>query len=267
MVTYMRNAIRWIVDKAPELCVSLLVMEPLTNPIIDFLRDGKLPSAFPYQFDDIRFIVVSLLVYSIYRIVAMKRDEAFPGDESKIILNRNETDYYEIWSEIKHYQSIKIEAIGHSFNTLWFNFLKKVVYEAIEPRSIYDRIEITLISTGDAKASFGDIRKLYDSLDKSSANKVKFNLVTHASSTMFFTGLAVNRNALWLSLREPHKVIKSNEHVREWRRTRSASSAQVLNWYGGIVDHLVSVSEHIETLVPESKTAKKLEKATEKNAV
>lgn len=248
MAIFMRKFIDLVVKWAPEICVSLLVFEPLFDPLIDFLQDGTLPTAFPYKFNDVQFILVALMLYSIYRLVQAKQASDYPGDQSKIILNRNETDYYEIWAEIKHYQSVKIEAVGHSFNTLWFNFLKKVVNEAIEPRSIYENIEITLVSTGDATTSFGDIRKLYESLDEASAKKVTFNLVTCPSNTMFFTGLSVNRNSLWLSLREPHKVIKSNEHVREWRRTHSTSAAQVLNWYSGIVDHLTETSGSVEVL-------------------
>lgn len=250
----MRKFVDLLIKWGPELCVSILIFEPLFDPLIDFLQDGSLPEKFPYQFSDIQFVLVTLMLYSIYQILKEKQKESYPGDQSKIIMNRNETDYYEIWAEIKHYQSVKIEAVGHSFNTLWFNFLKKVVNEAIEPRSIYDNIEITLVSTGDASTSFGDIRKLYESLDDASAKKVKFNLVTQPSDTMFFTGLSVNRNALWLSLREPHKVIKSNEHVREWRRTHSSSAAQVLNWYSGIVDHLEATSSSVEVLSSGSKT-------------
>ena len=234
--------------RIPAICLSILIAEPLTDPIFDVLRNGKLPDKFPYDFNDVRFISIALVLYFIYFFVKRQHDDEFPGDESKIIQNRNETDYYEIWNEVKIYQSVNIEAVGHSFNTLWFNFLKKVVYEVIEPRSGYEHVTITLISTGEAKASFGDIRKLFESLDDASAKKVSFKLVNHPSSTMFFTGLSVNRNALWLSLREPHKVIKSNEHVREWRRNHSQSAGMVLNWYGGIVDHLTSTAKNVEEL-------------------
>jgi hypothetical protein len=64
---------------------------------------------------------------------------------------------------------------------------------------------------------------------------------------LFFTGLCVNKSALWLSIREPHTVSKANEHVREWRRSCGGTAEKMVNWFVGVSEYLETKSNS-ETL-------------------
>jgi hypothetical protein len=155
-------------------------------------------------------------------------------------MNRNQSDYYEIWEEVRAYRDVRIDAVGHSFNTLWFNFIKKFLYEVISNEKHFDSVYIRLSSSKANPTSYNDIREFYASLDLSIARKIVISLHTMESDSLFFTGLCVNNNALWLSIREPHSVTKTNEHVREWRRSRGGTAEKMVNWYIGVADYLAN---------------------------
>lgn len=218
------------------LCV--VVFAPFIGWIIDSLKASKLILENPYSLADFHLVLIIGLLTVIYETLQKRSDGEAVGDESKIIMNRNQSDYYEIWEEVRKYRDVEIDAVGHSFNTLWFNFIKKFLYEVISNEKHFDSVSIRLVSTKLNPGSYTDIREFYASLDMQVARKITISLNIVPSDTLFFTGLCVNKSALWLSIREPHTVSKTNEHVREWRRSQGGTAEKMVNWFVGIAEHL-----------------------------
>ncbi len=221
------------------IALAIVVFEPVVDWLVSSLQHGRLANN-PYSIDDVHLILIFALLVLIYEAITKQHEDDEVGDESKIIMNRNQSDYYEIWEEVRRFRAIEIDAVGHSFNTLWFNFLKKFLYEFIGNEKHFDSIYIRLVATKSEPASYRDIRDFYRSLDMQAARKVVISLNTVPSDMLFFTGLCVNKSALWLSIREPYSVVKVNEHVREWRRSDGGTAEKMVNWYVGLADYLSS---------------------------
>lgn len=219
------------------IALGLVILTPAIQWIIDSLKTSKLPGN-PYSANDAQMALVLAMLALIFEGVTRNPGDGSEGDESKIISNRNQSDYYEIWEEVRGFRNVDILAVGHSFNTLWFNFIKKYLYELASNEKHFDSVVITLIATGRDPGSFADIRSFYAKLELSLARKITINLHSHESDTLFFTGLCVNKSALWLSIREPFSVGKSNEHVREWRRSSGGTAEKMVNWYLGVAAFL-----------------------------
>lgn len=220
--------------------LGLVVFLPLLTWAISSVKAAQLVPRNPYTLNDLYIgLVISLLIV-IYEAVQDRGVGPAKGDESKIIMNRNQSDYYEIWEEVRAYRDVEIDAVGHSFNTLWFNFIKKFLYEVVNNEKHFDSVTIRLVSTKEKPGSYADIREFYSSLDLQIARKITISLNCVPSDTFFFTGLCVNKRALWLSIREPHTMSKVNEHVREWRRSQGGTAEKMVNWFDGIADYLVA---------------------------
>lgn len=220
--------------------IGLLVVlfSPIVQWVSDSLKADRLIRQSPFSLSDVQLVLILSMLIVIYESINSRTEQSEVGDESKIIMNRNQSDYYEIWEEVRGYRDVEIDAVGHSFNTLWFNFIKKFLYEVISNEKHFDSVTIRLVATKSHPASYTDIREFYLSLDLSVARKITIHLVTVPSDTLFFTGLCVNKSALWLSIREPHSVTKANEHVREWRRSHGGTAEKMVNWYVGVADFL-----------------------------
>lgn len=226
-----------IESRIPGLAFVIVALYPLLNWIVDSISAHQILKQNPYGLAEFNMLLLSAILLVIYKRVDRENSDS-AGDESKIIMNRNESDYYEIWQEVRSYREITIEALGHSFNTLWYNFIKKFLYEFMAHEEQFDSISIHLISTVENPSSFDDMIRFYKTLDAKLAKKLTIVLARTSAPPSYFTGLCVNRRALWLSIREPHKTSKVNEHVREWRRGSSPSAEKMVNWYIGIVEHL-----------------------------
>lgn len=100
--------------------------------------------------------------------------------------------------------------------------------------------------------AFEDITAFYKTLEAKLTKKLRIDLVYASTTPSFFTGLCVNKSALWLSIREPHRTNKANEHVREWRRGSSSSAEKMINWYIGIVEYLDSKAPNRKVLKSDS---------------
>jgi hypothetical protein len=238
----MRRYWSHVEDKLPKFAVILAISFPLIQWGFESIRASKLIVRSPYGLSEISLILLTSLLMVIHSKITEINVEKSTGDETKIIMNRNESDYYEIWREVRSFRDVSIEAVGHSFNTLWFNFIKKFLQEVISNTSAFDAVSVKLVSTVKERGAFDDILAFYGLLDSRSAERITIELIRVPPFMLFFTGLCVNKGALWLSIREPHRVVKPNEHVREWRRETSQSAEKIVNWYLGIVTFLESKS-------------------------
>src|SRR2546421_5151405 len=115
--------------RIPRLAVIVVVGYPLLEWIIRSLKTGQILHENPYGLPEASLILITSLLMIIHSKVSEVNAAANPGDETKIIMNRNESDYYEIWTEVRSFRDVSIEALGHTFNTLWFNFIKKFLQE------------------------------------------------------------------------------------------------------------------------------------------
>ena len=224
------------------IALTFVILSPAITWMAESLREDKFVSQNPYSIGDIHLAFIISLLIIIIEMLNLRQSTARIGDESKIILNRNETDYYEIWEEVRAHRDIKILAVGHSFNTLWFNFIKKFLNEVVSNERHWTSVEVRLISSHRDPGSYHDIRRFHGALEMHLARKITFHLSSVPSEHMFFTGLCVNNSALWLSIREPHRTVKLNEHVREWRRSAGGSAEKMVNWYIGVAEYLESLS-------------------------
>ena len=230
----LRKFIQYLLYVVP---LAAVVLPPLIEWLIECFRQERLIRRLPYSLNDVHLALFFVLLLVIYHgIQELQRKSAGSGDESHIISNRNQSDYYGIWDACRKNRTVRIEAFGHSFNTLWFNFIKKFLYEAAKTGE-HQRIEITLISTRKGANCFGDVRSFYEGLEAALKKKTSIRLVETEQPT-FFTGVSVNREILWLSIREPHSAKKENEHVREWTRGTSETASKMVDWFAGIIDYL-----------------------------
>lgn len=218
--------------------LAIIVFSPLVGWVVDSLKANAFLFRSPYSVNDVYLILIFAMLALIYETVYEGQQVTAIGDESKIIPNRNQSDYYEIWEEVRGFRDVELDALGHSFNTLWFNFIKKFLYEVVSNERHFNSVVIRLISTRPNPASFADIREYYESLDLGIASKIRVELYCVPSETLFFTGCCINKSALWISIREPHTVGKGNEHVREWRRSRGGTAEKMVNWFVGIMEFL-----------------------------
>lgn len=212
----------------------IVIIYPLIDWGISFLQTKGKVIKNPYTAWDFHLILIFSILNLIYEQVVEKKE--IKGDESNILLNRNQSDYYEIWEVCKKVRTVSIDAYGHSFKTLWFNFIQKFLNDVIINSEYYDLIEIRLISTKKGNNCFSDIEKFYTLLTPEMHDKIKIELV-EVDEISFFTGICVNKDYLWLSIREPHKTTKVNEHVREWKRRNNETSVKMLDWFLGIMDY------------------------------
>ena len=231
----MKNKIKDILNKwIPKISLIIVVVSPLIDWTINFIQSNFKVIKNPYTSWDFHLILIFSILNMIYEQVVDKKEIA--GDESNILLNRNQSDYYEIWEVCKKNRIISIDAYGHSFKTLWFNFIQKFLNDAIINSKQYDLIEIRLISTQKGNNCFSDIDAFYDRLTSDMAAKIRIRLV-EVREVSFFTGICVNEDYLWLSIREPYQTTKINEHVREWKRRNNNTSAKMLDWFLEIMDY------------------------------
>lgn len=231
----MKNKIKEIIEKwIPRMALIIVIISPLIGWIIDFIQSKSERITIPYTEGEFNLILIFSVLDLIYEQIINKREVI--GDESNILLNRNQSDYYEIWEVCKKTRTVSIDAYGHSFKTLWFNFIRKFLNDVIINSNHYDKIEIRLVSTRKGNNCFFDVVEFYNSLTPEVAKKVKIKLI-EVDELSFFTGICVNRDYLWLSIREPHRTNKINEHVREWRRKNNDTSAKMLEWFLGIMDY------------------------------
>ena len=231
----MKNKIKEIIEKwIPRMALIIVIISPLIGWIIDFIQSKSERITIPYTEGEFNLILIFSVLDLIYEQIINKREVI--GDESNILLNRNQSDYYEIWEVCKKTRTVSIDAYGHSFKTLWFNFIRKFLNDVIINSNHYDKIEIRLVSTRKGNNCFFDVVEFYNSLTPEVAKKVKIKLI-EVDELSFFTGICVNRDYLWLSIREPHRANKINEHVREWRRKNNDTSAKMLEWFLGIMDY------------------------------
>lgn len=228
----------------PKISLILVILYPVIKWLYESISNMKIIYSNPYTIDNINIALIFGILNLIYRkLLEGKKDG---GDESKILQNRNQSDYYEIWEACQKQRNISIDAFGHTFKTLWFNFIQKFLNEVIKNYNHYDTIKITLVSTNSSKNCFPDIIDFFDSLDPNVAKKITINLLS-ADQISFFTGICVNEDTLWLSIREPHSREKANEHVREWKRKDSETSKKMIDWFLGIIKYYIT-STTIKTL-------------------
>lgn len=239
----MKNKIKGVIEKwIPRLALLIVTVAPLIEWVFGFFQSKSQKITNPYSAWDFHLILIFCVLNLIYEQIITKRE--IIGDESNILLNRNQSDYYEIWEVCKKTRTVSIDAYGHSFKTLWFNFIRKFLNDVIINSNHYDKIEIRLVSTKKGNNCFSDITEFYNSLVPEVAKKIKIRLV-EVDELSFFTGICVNRDYLWLSIREPHRINKINEHVREWRRKNNDTSAKMLEWFLGIMDYYLAKQQNV----------------------
>lgn len=240
----MRNRIRSIIENwIPRLALIIVIVAPLIDWLIGFIQSKYEKLESPYTQWDFNLILIFSILNLIYEQNITKKQNI--GDESNILLNRNQSDYYEIWEVCKKTRIVSIDAYGHSFKTLWFNFVRKFLNDVIININHYDKIEINLVSTKEGNNCFSDIIEFYESLVPEVAKKIKIKLV-EVNEISFFTGICVNRDYLWLSIREPYRTNKTNEHVREWRRKNNDTSVKMLEWFLGVIDYYFMTQKSVE---------------------
>lgn len=231
----MKNRIKSVIEKwTPRVALIIVIVAPLIDWGLSFIQAKSEEVTNPYTVWDFHLILIFSVLDLIYEQIIAKRETI--GDESNILLNRNQSDYYEIWEVCKKTRTVSIDAYGHSFKTLWFNFIRKFLNDVIINSNHYDQIKIRLVSTKKGNNCFADITEFYSTLAPEVARKIKIKLV-EVDELSFFTGICVNRDYLWLSIREPHRTNKINEHVREWKRKNNDTSAKMLEWFLGIMDY------------------------------
>lgn len=231
MITKLEDYIKKVL---PRISLIIVCLAPVIDWIINFFQSKNRVLSNPYSSTDFNLILLIALLNLIHDKLNAKEENR--GDESNILLNRNQSDYYEIWEVCKKNRKVTIEAYGHTFKTLWYNFIKKFLNDAIINNNYCDYINIRLVFTRKEKNCYDDIIDFYDLLDNSAASKLRIELVENDEVT-FFTGICINREYLWLSIREPFKVNKTNEHVREWRKNNNITSKKIINWFIGIIDY------------------------------
>lgn len=230
------NNIKHKIEKfIPKLSLIIITIEPFIDWLINCIKTGKYNITDIYTMWDIHLVFIFYILNLIYDSILNHSKEQY-GDESNILLNRNQSDYYEIWEACKGNRNIKIDAYGHSFKTLWYNFIKKFLNESIININNFDQIQIKLISTQKNNNCFEDIIDFYNTLPPNISSKIKIFL-TEVDELTFFTGICVNNDYLWLSIREPHSTNKTNEHVREWKRKNNVTSVKIIDWFLGIIKY------------------------------
>lgn len=240
----MKNKIKGLIENwLPRMSLIIVTVAPLIDWAIECIRSKSQKITNPYSALDFHLILIFSVLNLIYEQIIDKRKSI--GDESNILLNRNQSDYYEIWEVCKKDRTVSIDAYGHSFKTLWFNFIRKFLNDVIINNSHYDNIDIRLVSTKKNNNCFSDVKDFYNSLASEVSKKIKIRLV-EVDELSFFTGICVNRNYLWLSIREPHRTIKINEHVREWRRKNNDTSVKMLEWFLGIMDYYFENQQSVD---------------------
>lgn len=240
----MKNKLKNILEKwIPKISLIIVIVSPLIDWIICFIQSKSKGVTNPYTAWDFHLILIFSVLNLIYDQVIDKRK--IIGDESNILLNRNQSDYYEIWEACKERRVVSIDAYGYSFKTLWFNFIRKFLNDVIINSNCYDTIEIRLVSTKKDSNCFSDIDDFYNTLTQDIAEKIRIKLV-EVNELSFFTGICVNKDYLWLSIREPQKTTKVNEHVREWKRKNNETSVKMLDWFLGIMDFYFEKNENKE---------------------
>lgn len=221
---------KWI----PRVALIIVIVAPLIDWVIGFVQSKSVEIRNAYTSLEFHFILIFSVLDLIYEQIIAKREGI--GDESNILLNRNQSDYYEIWEVCKKTRMVSIDAYGHSFKTLWFNFIKKFLNDVVINSNHYDKIKIRLVSTKKGNNCFSDIKEFHSMLEPEVSQKIEIKLV-EVDELSFFTGICVNRDYLWLSIREPHRTNKINEHVREWKRKNNETSAKMIEWFLGIMDY------------------------------
>ncbi len=240
----MKNKIKGLVENwMPRMSLIIVTVAPLIDWVIAGIQSNSKKITNPYSAWDFHLILIFSVLNLMYEQIIDKRENV--GDESNILLNRNQSDYYEIWEVCKKDHTVSIDAYGHSFKTLWFNFIRKFLNDVIINNSHYDNIDIRLVSTKKNNNCFSDVMEFYNSLAPEVSKKIKIRLV-EVDELSFFTGICVNRNYLWLSIREPHRTIKINEHVREWRRKNNDTSVKMLEWFLGIMDYYFEKQQSVD---------------------
>lgn len=229
-----RNFMKNIEHIIPRIALIVVILEPILSWIFVMIQNNEFVLKNPYTAWDFHLVLIFCILNVIYS--QMLSEKAESGDESNILLNRNQSDYYEIWEACKKNRTVTIEAYGHSFKTLWFNFIRKFLNEVVINSNHYDNVNVILVSTKKGNNCFPDISSFYNGLAPENAKKITIKL-TEVDTMAFFTGICVNRDYLWLSIREPHSAIKSNEHVREWTRKNNDTSAKMLDWFLGIIQY------------------------------
>lgn len=228
------NNIKHKIEKfIPKLSLIIVTLEPFIDWIINCIKSGKCNVTNIYSIWDIHLVFIFYILNLIYESL-LEHPKEQNGDESNILLNRNQSDYYEIWEACKGNRNIIIEAYGHSFKTLWYNFIKKFLNEAIININNYEQIQIKLISTQKNNNCFNDIKNFYNMLPPNVRPKIKIHYI-EVDEITFFTGICINNDYLWLSIREPHCTNKTNEHVREWKRKNNITSVKIIDWFLGII--------------------------------
>lgn len=231
----MRNKIKEYFNKwISRIALGIVVLAPIIEWVIQRIKTKPEGLTNPYTMGDFHLILIFSVLNLIYEQISTKKEVV--GDESNILLNRNQSDYYEIWEVCKKSRQVAIDAYGHSFKTLWFNFVRKFLNEVIINSNHYDMVTIRLVSTKKGNNCFEDIKDFYNSLTPEVAKKVGIDLV-EIDQMSFFTAISVNHDYLWMSIREPHRTSKMNEHVREWKRKNNETSAKMLEWFSGIMDY------------------------------
>lgn len=231
----MNNIKNRIENWIPKIALTIVTIQPLIDWGINYINFGTCEIKNIYTLWDTHIIFIFCILNLIYDKLNVQKTK-YVGDESNILLNRNQSDYYEIWDVCKKNRSVTIEAYGHSFKTLWHNFIKKFLNDAIINPNNYDHIKIRLISTQKNDNCFSDIASFYNTLSPNISQKIKIDF-TEVNEISFFTGICVNKEYLWLSIREPYSINKINEHVREWQRKNNITSEKMIEWFLGIIEY------------------------------
>lgn len=229
-----KKSVKSIEQWLPRFSLILVLLEPVLSWLVVTIQSNEFVLKNPYTAWDFHLILIFGILNVIYSQILSEKITV--GDESNILLNRNQSDYYEIWAACKKSRNVSIIAYGHSFKTLWFNFIQKFLNEVVINSNHYDNVNVVLVSTRKGANCFPDITNFYNELAPDIAKKISIQLA-EVTETTFFTGICVNSDYLWLSIREPHHVNKSNEHVREWTRKNNDTSAKMLDWFLGIVKY------------------------------
>ena len=120
MITKLEDYIKKVL---PRISLIIVCLAPVIDWIINFFQSKNRVLSNPYSSTDFNLILLIALLNLIHDKLNAKEENR--GDESNILLNRNQSDYYEIWEVCKKNREVTIEAYGHTFKTLWYNFIKK----------------------------------------------------------------------------------------------------------------------------------------------
>lgn len=96
----MKNKIKGLVENwMPRMSLIIVTVAPLIDWVIAGIQSNSKKITNPYSAWDFHLILIFSVLNLMYEQIIDKRENV--GDESNILLNRNQSDYYEIWEVCK----------------------------------------------------------------------------------------------------------------------------------------------------------------------